>query len=323
MIEYAAFGRLAKTGMPIPAVRNQSLSVDPARMSFLLLLVCGVLLSGADLPGLARTEFQKGNYRQAQRHFEAALRERPDDVVLVSDLAQASIALGELRRGEALARRALALNPSRGRTWQLLGHALCVQGRIAEAEVAIRRALEIEETASGLNDLAVVLSRKGRDREVVDLFEKALVRTQPGANRGRIRLNIGVHQLEMGMVRQALLTIEAARVELERSTGPEHPDMIEWWYEYARALRKANRKSEAKSALAQAEKIRNGIRARANAPGVLVDWRDLQQTPQLDRLGAGPYRKDLHGHDVPVLHGRPTGMPTPQSGDYSFQAISR
>jgi len=93
---------------------------------------------------LAWIEEKEGSPERALDHYHAALRERPDDLTALNNLA-GLLAEAGVKDGMAgrLALRATELGPECAQAWDTLGTARMVEGRVAEALTAYRRAADL------------------------------------------------------------------------------------------------------------------------------------------------------------------------------------
>jgi adenylate cyclase len=106
-----------------------------------------------------------GQYEEAIRSFERAIRVSPLDPVIHNNLAGIGYALIELRRfDEAVAffKRALRQNSSDGVAFRGLASALAHLGRDAEACEALARLLEVDPSRSGLYNIWAVSGRANK-----------------------------------------------------------------------------------------------------------------------------------------------------------------
>jgi tetratricopeptide (TPR) repeat protein len=93
---------------------------------------------------LARRLEERGETAEAQKLYEAALRENPDDGAVHQRLGVLLARRGETTAAEHHLRAAAIHNPASVEAANDLGYCYFLQGRFAEAEAELRRALEID-----------------------------------------------------------------------------------------------------------------------------------------------------------------------------------
>ena len=99
---------------------------------------------------------------------QRALQIAPDDVGALKEAARLYYALGRSQDALGYAERAVTLDPLNSVCYWYLASSLGVLGRIAEAETAIRKALELSPNAPSLHfRLAFFLDRLGRHDEAL------------------------------------------------------------------------------------------------------------------------------------------------------------
>jgi Tfp pilus assembly protein PilF len=234
----------------------------------------------AILDHLGQAEFHAGRYRAAKKYFNKAVhlpvREAALKSEALSNAGQACIALGEKHQAEEYFRQAMALMPDSPRLWHLLGQAMFLQGKHAEAEMAFRQALRNGgEDANVLNDLAGLLESRNRRDAAITLMRQAVARSTAGQSRARILRNLAVLEWKAGERQRALDLLRQALSETESAVGVEHPDMAQVLDDYAAALEKTGDKSGSRRAAGRAEAIRSafaGYDGRAT-----VGWRELRE----------------------------------------------
>ena len=122
---------------------------------------------GNVLAGTARTE-------EAVRHFEAAIRLRPEYPEALNNLANALALKGDLAGAEARYREAIRLRPDYPAPWLGLGGVLQETGRIEEAVGAFRRCVALDPSRASANYyLGQALAAAGREDEAAAYLRKA------------------------------------------------------------------------------------------------------------------------------------------------------
>jgi Flp pilus assembly protein TadD len=153
---------------------------------------------GAALSRLSR-------YDEAVAQLEIAVSQQPESAALRAELAAMLLRAGRREEAEALAREVLRAAPGEARAREVVGMAEALRGdlpaepgartgeqwvaiglsllrerKVAEAEEALRRAVEVEPTLpSGHTNLGVLLAQTGRVAEALPHFEEA-ARLSPG-----------------------------------------------------------------------------------------------------------------------------------------------
>jgi tetratricopeptide (TPR) repeat protein len=113
--------------------------------------------------------------RQAQAACEAALEQRPDDALVLEQLAELKQAQTNYAGAVAAAERSLDLLPSNPESWMLLGLALAQEEKFADAAGAFQRVFVLDpEAVWGRHNLALCLEKLGRRDEAVAQFKRAL-----------------------------------------------------------------------------------------------------------------------------------------------------
>lgn len=97
------------------------------------------------------------------------------------ELGAAMIAKGDHAHGIIEIKKSLDLDPKNAEAWSMLAKSLLFNDELLEAEVAVRRALEVSPSSvSNLSLLGKVLNSRGLHDEAIDVFRQALtVRHQP------------------------------------------------------------------------------------------------------------------------------------------------
>jgi len=102
-----------------------------------------------------------------------------------------------------------AAGPGSASRWDAEGLSLLEHGQVSEAERSFRKALEIDsQDVDALNNLAVILRRRGEPDKAVELLQRG-VKARP--NDARIRSNLALALEAAGRPNEAL-------AELKKST---------------------------------------------------------------------------------------------------------
>jgi tetratricopeptide (TPR) repeat protein len=123
------------------------------------------------------------------RHAEATLQRFPDCFRGHHNLAVALFERGEHARSRDHALRACELLPENAESWDVLGlSASFLPGREEEAELALRRALDLEPALSLAHlHLAALLMRTSRDEEALPHLRTAWKLERVPENRDYVR----------------------------------------------------------------------------------------------------------------------------------------
>jgi len=123
---------------------------------------------------------QMGRHADAQRYYASALRLRPDEPSVLSNLGMSYMLSKELPKAEEALREAMASPKAGSKVRQNLGLVVGLQGRFAEAEQIVKADLPPDEAAANVAYLKEMLktrdkdnSRPGRDRGGVNAVPMA------------------------------------------------------------------------------------------------------------------------------------------------------
>jgi len=104
---------------------------------------------------------QMGRHEEARRYYASALKIRPDEPSVLSNLGLSYMLSKDLPKAEDALRRAYSGNSSDARIRQNLALVIGLQGRFTEAETIIKADLPPEEAAANVAYLKQMLSRDG------------------------------------------------------------------------------------------------------------------------------------------------------------------
>lgn len=107
---------------------------------------------------------QLGRHEEARRYYASALKIRPEEPSVLSNLGLSYMLAKDLPKAEATLRRAYVGPSPDPRVRQNLGLVVGLQGRFAEAETIVKADLPQEEAASNVAYLREMLSRKDGPR---------------------------------------------------------------------------------------------------------------------------------------------------------------
>lgn len=124
---------------------------------------------------LAQAYTVQGELLSANEQYEGVLRQTPDDVVALNNLAWNFMTLGNAR-AEQLARRAADLQPNNSSVIDTLGWILTREGNLDEGIEYLTRAVELSEGSPDTKyRLASALADSGRTEEAKTILQEALV----------------------------------------------------------------------------------------------------------------------------------------------------
>jgi Flp pilus assembly protein TadD len=119
----------------------------------------------ADLVPLAREgkdQFEKGNYREAERVYERVLTKAPSNLYTLSNLGVVYFRSGKFKRAEEMFKKAIAIAPEDGFSHCTLGIVFYSQQKYDEAVNELTKALAINnKNATAHNYLGITASQKG------------------------------------------------------------------------------------------------------------------------------------------------------------------
>ena len=149
----AGYGRaLADTGAFQRAFDVLASAHTPANPDWRILSVQGAVLD------------QMGRHDEARGYYDSALKIRPEDPSVLSNLGLSYMLSKDLPRAESTLRRAYGSGAADPRVRQNLGLVVGLQGRFAEAEAIVKSDLPPEEAAANVAYLRQMLSRKDTPR---------------------------------------------------------------------------------------------------------------------------------------------------------------
>jgi len=136
---------------------------------------------------------------------------RPDHALVLQ--AQAHAIIGELAEAERAVRKAIELRPSNPAAHHVLARLLAAGGRIGEAIASEQNALRLRPDAFAFGHLGELLSRAGDFREAVIAFRKGLALND---NLAPLHAGLGRAQTRLGGMARA---VESFRRALELDPG--------------------------------------------------------------------------------------------------------
>jgi Flp pilus assembly protein TadD len=166
-----AFGRaLADVGRYEQALDVLSRAHTPDQPDWHILNVQGAVLD------------QVGRHDEARRHYASALKIKPDDPSVLSNLGLSYTLTNDLKRAEETLRRATMQPGAAPKVRQNLALVIGLQGRFAEAEQIVRADLPPAEAEANVAYLRDMLAQH-KD------WKKSGGRTQPASASGKLSAN--------------------------------------------------------------------------------------------------------------------------------------
>jgi tetratricopeptide (TPR) repeat protein len=219
----------------------------------------------------------QGKLAEAVRHYEQALRLKPDSALTQNNLGNACWQQGKLDEAIAWYRRAVQSQSDFAEAHNNLGNALNDRGRPEEAAASCREAVRLRpDYALGHNNLGNALRRLGRGDEAIASYREAL-RLQP--NFAEAHSNLGSVLRDQKRLEEALACCQTA-VRLKPAYALAHNDL-------GNVLADRGRLEEAIACYRQALRLRPNMAHAYNNLGVaLFDSGKIEEA-------AGNYREAL------------------------------
>jgi tetratricopeptide (TPR) repeat protein len=130
------------------------------------------------LVSLGAAQLEAGRPEEARRSFERAVALRPEDDLALVNLAALAGGAGDAPAAEALARRALRVNPAQPGAWLVLGNAALERGDWAAALDGYGRALALDpDRGEAHYGRALALAAQDRTGEACGALREALAAT--------------------------------------------------------------------------------------------------------------------------------------------------
>ena len=195
-----------------------------------------------------RREEAVSRYTRAAKVFEKNLGpQHPDVADTLTSLSTIHGESGDYRKSFDFAKQARSIflcaygedHPKSIRSLKLMGMSLARQGRYGESEkilkriiAHLRKAEDIKgsELSDGLNALALVKNKLGKEKEARALMDEALalqdrVSKSAEVKRANILFNQACQLQEKGEFEEAMELLGQAEMALEKESGPDHPYM--------------------------------------------------------------------------------------------------
>jgi protein O-mannosyl-transferase len=154
------------------------------------------------LTNLANALMQKKEFPEAIEPYREVVRRRPDDGESHRNLGKALLQSGSRNEGMAEFHEALRIRPDDSDASYSLGNALLEQGELDEAIAHFRKAIESKPTnLSAHYNLAIALNRKGQLNDAIAEFKETL-RLQP--QHADAHNSLAIALLKKGQTRDAI-----------------------------------------------------------------------------------------------------------------------
>jgi tetratricopeptide (TPR) repeat protein len=177
-----------------------------------------ILVATPDQPDalhyLGMALYQKEDYPQALEHVSRARALKPDDPAIAANLGLVHQALGQIAEAEMALRSSLALEEVQPEAWYNLGLCLLAARRPADAGPCFERALKINPGHfQARRQLGVALLNLGQAAQAAEVLAGcvAALPADPGL------------QLEYGLALERDGRLEAAATAFERAADPDTP----------------------------------------------------------------------------------------------------
>lgn len=136
-----------------------------------------VLLDSTDVRGyqrLADAHFLSGRLHEAQKAYQAALEHKPDDLVIMNNLAEVHYLQRNYAQAVDLCEEILAADPAHPHARLRRAYALKDAGEFSAAEAAFRQLLAEPPNADVMTDLGLLYFEQGKIDRAIRQFTDAL-----------------------------------------------------------------------------------------------------------------------------------------------------
>ncbi|MDR3703638.1 MAG: tetratricopeptide repeat protein [Candidatus Sulfopaludibacter sp.] len=203
-----------------------------------------------------------GQFTQASRYAEEAVRQAPASAIVLRKLGGAQMDAGQLAKAETTLRRVTMLAPEDAVAWGMLAQALSRENKNGEATAAFRKGIDADPDLPGLhNSLGTLLQAAGDGASAEREFREA-IRIQPGD--AGARANLASLLASRG-------EIPEARYQFEQSIRLK-PDDAAAHLNYARMMAATGETGDAE------KQVRAALQADPNLSGAHQLWGSLLAT---------------------------------------------
>jgi tetratricopeptide (TPR) repeat protein len=185
---------------------------------------------------LADLAFRQGRNDEVESTLQKAIGLAPENWGLLQQLGEYYVETGKLDRAAEQYQKAALVVPDNSRAYNNLGLVYRKQGKLAEAEAALRRAIELQPTAKRYRNLGIVFLDDGKYAEAQPMLERA-IGLQPDhylawGYLATVYRNTGV---EPGRIDETYRKAIALSADLRKQT-PNDPDLLAYVGSYYAAL---------------------------------------------------------------------------------------
>lgn len=141
---------------------------------------------------VARIQEHQGQLRDATDRYKQLAAKNPDNATIPHRLGVIESKAGNHEVANQYFRRSLELEPHNAEVLTDWGYSLFLQGKLSEAETALRMALnEAPGESRATNNLALVLGHAGKSEESLALFRQVSGEAPAWVNLGYVHVSLG------------------------------------------------------------------------------------------------------------------------------------
>tara|TARA_R110002072_G_scaffold303099_1_gene493502 strand:+ start:233081 stop:233989 length:909 start_codon:yes stop_codon:yes gene_type:complete len=141
---------------------------------------------------IARIQEHQGQLREAAERYTQLAQKNPKNATIPHRLGVIESKNGNHQAANQYFRQSLELNPHDAEVLTDWGYSLFLQGKLSEAETALRRALnEVPGEERATNNLALVLGHAGKSEESLALFRQVSGEASAWVNLGYVHVSLG------------------------------------------------------------------------------------------------------------------------------------
>ena len=149
-----------------------------------------------------------GNLTEASKYYQYLIKDGFKDETVFNNYGMILILLGKLKEAELSIRRAIELNPNNEGSYLNLGGILNDLGKFKEAEIVIRKAIQLnQKNAASYSNLGGILKEIGKLKEAEIVIRKAI---QLNPYLADAHYNLGYVLKELGNLREAEVSTRKA-----------------------------------------------------------------------------------------------------------------
>ena len=141
---------------------------------------------------IARIQEHQGQLREAAERYTQLGKKNPNNATIPHRLGVIESKNGNHQAANQHFRRSLELEPHNAEVLTDWGYSLFLQGKLSEAETALRMALnEVPGEERATNNLALVLGHAGKPEESLALFRQVSGEASAWVNLGYVHVSLG------------------------------------------------------------------------------------------------------------------------------------